>query len=102
MTYRIRMPNAVQMIRKISIPHQIEVHFEPDDGLGSGRQALVVDGDIVEYIEKRGEWHHIRSIIIDDISNIRHFDGWIKRCDGLAFSRGNGLGDLNEDKKEGV
>lgn len=104
MTYSVRKNVEAVDARKIYIDWNTHssksVHFEPFDGMGAGRMARVCSGDIVEFVEKNAEgWIHIRSIIIEDLNNIHHFDGWI-RPDGVSFSRGNGLGDLQKDRED--
>lgn len=73
-------PNRVGGIMP-NILNRTYVRFEPDDGPGAGRIATLCDGDPVEYIEEINDWFHVRSIIINRIRNIRHFDGWIRKRD---------------------
>lgn len=96
MTYQLR-GNFDSDIRRVCTKHRVAVRFKPFDGIGAGRIAYVNDGDLIEYIGENQKWFQIKSIIIETINNIRHFEGWI--CKDLAsLKRGYTLADADADK----
>ena len=95
MTFVLNGKAGKTMVVKVQTENaaRIPVRFEPFDGVGAGRIAYVCDQDLVELLETQDEWCKIRSIVVDDVNNVRNYEGWVRK-NKVVFIKGYALADL--------